>query len=78
MLITLMEPYALIFGTARPVSAVFVDDKDCLLRSDRWHMTAPRRVCSHCNLHVVVVVVFGVFQQCLSGPQSRRADTAAG
>jgi hypothetical protein len=24
-----MEPYDLIFGTVRPVSAVFVDDKDC-------------------------------------------------
>mgnify|MGYP006950438840 FL=1 len=29
MHITLMEPYDLIFGTVRPVSAVFVDDKDC-------------------------------------------------
>ena len=29
MLITLMETYDLIFGTVRPVSAVFVDKKDC-------------------------------------------------
>ena len=26
MLVTLMEPYDFIFGTVRPVSAVFVDD----------------------------------------------------
>ena len=33
-------------------------------------MTAPYRARSHCHLHVIVDV-FGVFQLCLRGPQSR-------
>ena len=77
MPVTLMEPYDFIFGTVRPVSAVFVDDKDCLLRSDRWHMTVPHHARSHCHLHVIVDV-FGVLQLCLSGPQSRRLECFAG